>query len=84
MGAPRNPKKLPVFDFRPTFVTLRPWKRTHSAASDSGSTPWRAKSDFLSVAGTALALWLVRERDIERQPTASQPQPEALPEQAPA
>ena len=32
----------------PTFVTLRPWKRTFSA-SDSGPTPRRAKSDFLSV-----------------------------------
>ena len=28
----------------PTFVTLRPWKRTLSA-SDSGPTPRRAKSD---------------------------------------
>ena len=37
-----------VFDFRPTFVTLRPWKRTLSA-SDSGPTPRRAKSHFLSV-----------------------------------
>ena len=32
----------------PTFVTLRPWKRTLSA-SHSGPTPRRAKSDFLSV-----------------------------------
>ena len=30
------------------LVTLRPWKRTLSA-SDSGPTPRRAKSDFLSV-----------------------------------
>jgi hypothetical protein len=40
--------KKPVFDFRSTFVTLRPWKRT-LAASDAGPTPQRAKSDFLSV-----------------------------------
>ena len=33
---------------RPTFVTLRSWKRTLSA-SDSGPTPRRAKSNFLSV-----------------------------------
>jgi hypothetical protein len=32
----------------PTFVTLRPWKRTLSA-SDSGPMPRRAKSNFLSV-----------------------------------
>ena len=40
--------RRPVFDFRPTFVTLRPWKRTLSA-SDSGPIARRAKSDFLSV-----------------------------------
>lgn len=39
----------PCLTFGPTFVTLRrPWKRTLSA-SDSGPTPKRAKSDFLSV-----------------------------------
>ena len=37
-----------MFDFRPTFVTLRPWKRTVSA-SDSVPTPRRSKSDFLPV-----------------------------------
>ena len=31
------------------FVTLRPSKRTLSASTDSGPTPRRAKSDFLSV-----------------------------------
>jgi hypothetical protein len=41
-------RKSPVFDFRPTFVTLCPWKRT-LPASDSWPTPQRAKSDFLSV-----------------------------------
>ena len=47
-GAPRNPKK-PVFHFPgPLFVTLHSWKRMLSA-SDSGPTPRRAKSDFLSV-----------------------------------
>jgi hypothetical protein len=38
----------PCLTSGPTFVTLRPWKRTLSA-SDSGPTPRRAKSDFLSV-----------------------------------
>ena len=38
----------PCLTSRPTFVTLRPWKRTLSA-SDFGPTPRRAKSDFLSV-----------------------------------
>ena len=48
-GAPRNPNN-PCLTSGPTFVTLRPWKRTLSAsASDSGPTRRRAKSDFLSV-----------------------------------
>jgi hypothetical protein len=38
----------PCLTSGPTFVTLRLWKRTLSA-SDSGPTPRRAKSDFLSV-----------------------------------
>ena len=38
----------PCLTSGPTFVTLRPWKRTLSA-SNSGPTPRRAKSDFLSV-----------------------------------
>ena len=46
-AAPPIPE-ISVFDFRAHFVTLRPWKRTLSA-SDSGPTPRRAKSDFLSV-----------------------------------
>jgi hypothetical protein len=40
-------RKSPCLTSGPTFVTLRPWKRTLSA-SDSGPTPRRAKSDFLS------------------------------------
>ena len=48
-GAPRNPKS-PCLTFGPTFVTLRPWKRTLSA-SDSRPTHRTAKSDFLSVRG---------------------------------
>ena len=47
----RNPKS-PCLTSGPTFVTLRQWKRTLSA-SDSGPTPRRAKSDFLSVGGNA-------------------------------
>ena len=39
---------------------------------------------FPIFAGAALLLRLVRERDIERQPSASRPPPEALPEQIPA
>ena len=41
-------RKSPCLTSGPTFVTLRPWKRTLSA-SDSGPTLRRAKSDFLSV-----------------------------------
>ena len=44
-----------MFDFRATFGTLRPWKRRLSA-SDSGPTPRRAKSDFLSVSAFFLFL----------------------------
>jgi hypothetical protein len=40
---------------------------------------------LVSFAGAVLALWLVRERDIERQPVESpEPESEALPEAAPA
>jgi hypothetical protein len=41
---------------------------------------------LLSFAGAALALWLVREREIERLPleTENEPEPEALPEAAAA
>ena len=46
-GAPAT-RKSPCLTSGPTFVTLRPWKRTLSA-SDSGPTPRRAKSDFLSL-----------------------------------
>ena len=42
------PALWPCLTSGPTFVTLRPWKRTLSA-SDSGPTPRRAKSDFRSV-----------------------------------
>jgi hypothetical protein len=38
----------PCLTSGPTFVTLRPWKRTLSA-SDSGPNARRAKSDFLLV-----------------------------------
>jgi hypothetical protein len=41
-------RKSPCLTSGPTFVTLRPCKRTLSA-SDSGPTPRRATSDFLSV-----------------------------------
>ena len=41
-------RKSPSLTSGPIFVTLRSWKRTLSA-SDSGPTPRRAKSDFLSV-----------------------------------
>ena len=46
-GCKRAPatRKGPCLTSGPTFVTLRPWKRTLSA-SDSGPTPRRAKSDF--------------------------------------
>ena len=47
MGAPAT-RQSPCLTSGPTFVTLRPWKCTLSA-SDSGPTPRRAKSDFLSV-----------------------------------
>jgi hypothetical protein len=40
--------RRPCLTSGPTFGTLRPWKRT-LPASDSGPTPRRAKSDFLSV-----------------------------------
>jgi len=40
-------RKSPCLTSGPTFVTLRPWKRTLSA-SDSGPTPRRAKSNFLA------------------------------------
>jgi hypothetical protein len=43
-----QPSGSPCLTSKPTFVSLRRWKRTLSA-SDSGSTPRRAKSDFLSV-----------------------------------
>ena len=47
--APSPPAaKSPSLTPGPTFVTLRRWKRTLSA-SDSGPTPRKAKSDFLSV-----------------------------------
>jgi hypothetical protein len=46
-AAPPSPR-APCLTSGPIFVTLRPWKRTLSA-SDSGSTPRRTKSDFLSV-----------------------------------
>ena len=48
-------RKSPCLTSGPTFVTLRPWKRTLSA-SDSGPTPRRAKSDFLSVSVARRAL----------------------------
>ena len=58
----------PCLTSGPTFVTLRPWKRTLSA-SDSGPTPRRAKSDFLSVGRERLRLdrlsATVRPRDVE-------------------
>jgi hypothetical protein len=41
-------RNSPCLTSGPTFVTLRPWKRTLSA-SHSGQTPRRGKSDFLSV-----------------------------------
>jgi hypothetical protein len=40
----------PCLTSGPTFVTLRPWKRMLSAP-ESGRTPRRVKSDFLSVRG---------------------------------
>ena len=48
VGARPATRKSPCLTSGPTFVTLSPWKRTLSA-SDSGPTPRRAKSDFLSV-----------------------------------
>jgi hypothetical protein len=44
---PRNPRK-PVFDSRAYFCHSA-LMETHPSASDSGRTPRRAKSDFLSV-----------------------------------
>ena len=43
---------VPLWPLR--AITPRRWKRTLSA-SDSRPTPWRAKSDFLSVRSSALA-----------------------------
>ncbi len=44
----RPATRSPCLTVGPTFVTLRTWKRTLSA-SDSGPTPRRAKTDFLSI-----------------------------------
>ena len=44
--------RVPLWPLR--AITPRRWKRTLSA-SDSRATPWRAKSDFLSVRSSALA-----------------------------
>jgi Putative transposase len=53
----------------PTFVTLRPWKRTLSA-SDSGPTPRRAKSDFLSVSSSSARTRAGSRSRLSRKPAA--------------
>ena len=53
----------PCLTSGPTFVTLRPWKRTLSAC-DSRSTPRTAKSDFL------LGRFLASEEDTNEEAVA--------------
>ncbi len=48
LNATIHSTRIKMMKTLPTFVTLRPWRRTLSA-SDSGPTLRRAKSDFLSV-----------------------------------
>jgi hypothetical protein len=56
----------------PTFVTLRPWKRTLSA-SDSGPTPRRAKSDFVLLQYSTNS----KRVDMANNPNANIPTPSA-------